>query len=132
MSNYASQPIKETAMTLNEGFFVSETLHEKKVTLPNGEESTLHFRELPAQEFVTFREEQNSDAVAIRTTAAQRLIAKSLRAADGKPVLDDKSALKLTAGGVTVLMTAVMEVNTFNAKKPSPSEVEPGSDTSSP
>ena len=117
-------------MSLDKSFFISDTLHEKKVTMPNGEDVVLHFRELPAQDFVNFREEQVSEDVAVRTTAAQRLIAKSLRTADGKPVLTEKTAINLTAGGVTVLMAAFMEVNTFSAKKPSPSETEPGSDIS--
>lgn len=104
-------------MSLNESFFVSEELHEKKVQLPDGSEHVLHFRELPAQEFIQYRNEQASDDPEIRKLAVARLIARALVNPDGSPALTDDQAKKLKPAAATALMAAIMEVNSFGAKK---------------
>lgn len=117
-------------MSLNESFFVSEKLHEKTVTLPDGSDHILHFREVPAPVFIRFREHQNSADETTRANAVATLIAASLCEPDGKPGITVDQALKLNVTAAQALMTAVMEVNQFQGKKPSPSEAESGSSSS--
>lgn len=117
-------------MSLNESFFVSEKLHEKTVTLPDGSAHVLHFREVPAPVFIRFREQQNSADQAIRDTAVANLIAASLCESDGKPAITAEQAMKLNVSAAQALATAVMEVNEFQGKKPSQSEAESGSSSS--
>ncbi len=116
-------------MKLDSAFLVGDKPKQKTVTLPDGTDHELYFKQIPAQDFVVFREEQQSEDAAVRTTAVPRLIAKSLCDESGKPVLTGKEHLGLTPAGCTALMQAVMEVNTFDAKKASPSEEATGSDT---
>lgn len=117
-------------MSLNDAFFVSSALHERKITLPDGSEHVLHFRELPAHEFVAYRDRQQSDDPEVRAGATPRLIALSLRNPDGTQALTEAKARELRPAAMRALVEAVMEVNTFGAKKPSPSEEASGSATS--
>ena len=117
-------------MSLNESFFVSEKLHEKSVTLPDGSNHILHFREVPAPVFIRFREQQNSADEAVRSAAIANLVAASLCEPDGKPAITVERAMKLNVAAAQALVTAVLEVNEFQGKKPSPSEAESGSSSS--
>jgi hypothetical protein len=117
-------------MSLNESFFVSEKLHEKTVTLPDGSDHILHFREVPAPVFIRFREQQRSEDETTRAHAVANLLAASLCEPDGKPAITVEQALKLNVSAAQALMNAVMEVNVFQGKKPSPSEAESGSSSS--
>lgn len=117
-------------MSLNELFFVSEKLHEKTVTLPDGSDHVLHFREVPAPVFIRFREQQRSEDDTTRANAVANLIAASLREADGNPAITVDQALNLNVAAAQALMNAVMEVNVFQGKKPSRSEAESGSSSS--
>lgn len=118
-------------MSLNDAFFVSKTLHEKKVTLPDGTEHTLHFAELPGTEFRKFQIAEQSEDEDARAGAMARLISASLRDPDGKPSITYKKALELKASAMGALFRAVLEVN-GNAGKTLPSEEGSGSTTSSP
>lgn len=117
-------------MTLDDSLFVSDTLHEKQVTLPDGSTHTFHFRELPQQDFMQYREEQASEDAEIRRLAPAKLIAKSLVNPDGTPAMDFGKAATLKLVAAQALLRAVMEANNFVAKKPSPSEAESGSSSS--
>lgn len=117
-------------MSLNELFFVSDKLHEKTVTLPDDSEHVLHFREVAAPVFIRFREQQSSADELTRANAVANLIAASLCESDGKPAITVDQALKLNVSAAQALMTAVLEVNQFQGKKPSPSEAESGSSSS--
>lgn len=117
-------------MNLAPSFFVSTTIHPKPVTLADGTTHTLNFRELPGHEWVRFRMEQQSPDPEVAAKAVPRLIAASLCLPDGKPAITEEQAFELKAEPMTALMKAVTEVNTFNAKKPSPSAAESGSSTS--
>lgn len=117
-------------MSLNDSFFVSEKLHEKTVTLPDGSAHILHFREVPAPVFIRFREQQNSADETTRANAVANLIAASLCEPDGKPGITAEQAMKLNVAAAKELVAAVMEVNEFQGKKLSPSVEESGSSTS--
>jgi len=117
-------------MSLNDAFFVSDKLHERKITLPDGSEHILHFRELPAHDFVAYRDRLQSEDAAIRAGAAPHLISLSLRNPDGTAALTEAKARELRPAAMRALLEAVMEANTFGGKKPSPSAEASGSATS--
>lgn len=117
-------------MSLHKSFFISPALHERKVLLSDGVEHVIHFRELGGHEFVRFREQQRSDDQEIRAQAVPALLALSVCNPDGSPAMTKDQAMKLKASAMSALMTACMEVNTFEGKKPSPSAEESGSATS--
>lgn len=116
-------------MSLDKAFFVSPTLHSRKVTLPDGSEHNLHFAELPGTEFRKFQIAEQSDDENARAGAMAKLISASLREKTGKPAITYQQALTLKVGAMRALFGAVLEVN-GNAGKGSPSEDRSGSTTS--
>lgn len=117
-------------MSISDKFFISPTLHERTVKLPDGSEHVLHFKELPASEFRRFRLAEQSDDENQQVGSMAKLIAASLREPDGKQALSYTKALELTAGAANALIAAVLEVNGFDGKKDSPSADLNGSATS--
>jgi hypothetical protein len=118
-------------MSLDAAFFISKTIHERKVKLPDGSEHVLYFRELSAVDFVRYREDQSSESAEVRALATPKMIALSLCEPDGKPAMSQEKAATLKPAAMRALFEAVLEVNTFDAKKPLPSEAASGSATSS-
>jgi hypothetical protein len=118
-------------MSISDKFFISPTLHERLVKLPDGSEHKLHFKELPASEFRRFRNAEQSEDEEKQVGSMAKLISASWCEADGKPVVTYTKALQLTAAGANALIAAVLEVNGFVGKKDSPSADQTGSDTSS-
>ncbi len=96
---------------LDAGFFVSDTIHPRKVKLPDGSEHELHFRELPAAEFRRFQIAERSENEDERIASIPKLIVASLCDPDGKPAITVKQAMKLKAAAMNELMNAVMDVN---------------------
>lgn len=117
-------------MSISEKFFVSATLHERTVKLPDGSEHVLHFKELPASEFRRFQIAEQSDDENQRVGSMAKLIAASLCEANGKAALSYTKALQLTSGAANALIAAVRDVNGFTGKKDSPSAEANGSATS--
>jgi len=114
-------------MSLNDAFFVSEKLHEKKIQLPDGSEHILHFAELPAHEFVRFRDQQASEDENIRARAAIRLLSQGVRNPDGSCAMTEAQAANLKPAPARALMDALMEANSSDPKKNLPSEADSGS-----
>lgn len=98
-------------MSLADGFFVSATVHERKVTLADGSEHTLHFREVPAGEYRRFMLAEASDDEDVRIGSLARLIAASVCEADGKPALTYEQASRLKPTAANALLEAVLAVN---------------------
>lgn len=96
---------------LADSFFVSPRVHEREVELPDGSKHTLHFRELPAVEFIKFRNTTLAGSEDAQAGATCRLVAASLCDADGKPELTLDRALTLTSLALKALFQAVMAVN---------------------
>jgi hypothetical protein len=117
-------------MSLSKDFFVSDTLHERSVEMPDGSKHIIHFAELSAADFTAFRDEQRSEDAKTRALATPRLLAKAVREPNGKPAMTVDQAVKLKPGPLRALFEAVLEVNTFDGKKPSPSAEGSGSATS--
>jgi hypothetical protein len=118
-------------MSISDKFFISPTLHERLVKLPDGSEHKLHFKELPASEFRRFRNAEQSEDEEKQVGSMAMLIAASLCEPNGKPALSYTKAQQLTAAAANALVAVVLEVNGFSGKKDSPSVEQTGSDTSS-
>jgi hypothetical protein len=117
---------------LSDALFVSDKLHQRDVTLPDGSVHALHFRELPAVEFRKFYRAERSDDDAKQAGSMAALIAASLCEPDGKPAITIKKALTLNAAATNAIMSAILDVNGFNAGNPSAPGATNGSGTSSP
>ena len=98
---------------LNESLFVSDAIVEKKVTLPDGTEHALYFKELPAIEFRKFQLIEQSDDEDVRATSMAKLIVASLCEPDGKPAITMKQAMRLKSSAMNAIVNAIMEVNGF-------------------
>lgn len=96
---------------LNEAFFVSTVVHEKKVKLSDGSEHVLFFRELPAVEFRRFTLAEQSENEDVRASSLAKLIAASLCDPDGKPAISVEKALMLKASAMNAIFEAMLEVN---------------------
>ena len=96
---------------LDDIFFVSPQVHEKKVKLPDGSEHTLYFKELPAVEFRRFALAEQSDNEDLKAVSLAKLITASLCEPDGKPAVTFEKALQLKASAMTSIFEAMMEVN---------------------
>ena len=96
---------------LDDDLFASDALIERSVTMPSGKTVTLHFRELPAVEFIRFQRiasEGNEDA---RDGAAAKLIAASVRNPDGSEAMSYENALTLKSGPLNAIFAVVLEIN---------------------
>lgn len=99
---------------LDDDFFASDALHERVVTLPNGTEHVLHFKQVAAIEFRKFQLAEQSGDEKKQVESMARLIAASLCEPDGKAALSLDKALKLNTAATTALFAKVLEVNGFN------------------
>lgn len=96
---------------LDADLFVSDALVERSVTLPTGKTVALHFKELPAVEFIRFHRiaaEGNEDA---RDGAAAKLVAASVRNPDGTQAMTYEKALTLKSGALNAIFAVVLEIN---------------------
>lgn len=96
---------------LDKSFFVSADVHERKVTLPDGKEHTLYFKELPAVEFRRFALAEQSESEDVRASSIAKLLSASVCEADGKPAITFEQALKLKASAMTEIFNALLDVN---------------------
>jgi hypothetical protein len=94
-----------------DGFFVSDAVHERRVTLADGTEHVLHFRELSVTDWRTWGFAERSEDDEVRAAAMSRLIAASLCEPDGSAAMTLEQALRLKPGVATALFTAVLDVN---------------------
>lgn len=94
-----------------DGFFVSDAVHERRVTLADGTEHVLHFRELAVTDWRMWGFAERSDDDEVRAAAMSRLIAASLCEPDGTAAMTVEQALRLKPGVATALFSAVLDVN---------------------
>lgn len=97
-------------MALDSAFFVSEAVHEQVVKLGN-EEHVLHFRELPAVEFIKMQAHLQSVDEDVRAAAMCKIVAKSVCEPDGKRSMTEDQALNLRTDALNALFTAILKVN---------------------
>lgn len=98
-------------MSKFEGFFVSVEVHERKVTLADGSEHVLHFRELPVTEFRRFALAERSEDADVRVGSMSQLIAASLCEPDGTPAMTFEQAARLKPAVATALFEAALSVS---------------------
>lgn len=104
-------------MKLSKSLFVSDEVHEKEVTLPNGEVHKLHFKELSAVEFRKFQMAEFSENDEVKATSMAKLISSSLVEADGKLALTMQQALKLNSAATNAMIAVILSVNGFGEQK---------------
>jgi hypothetical protein len=101
---------------MDQSLFVSDAVHERDVTLPDGTVHKLHFKEIPAVEFRKFYNAEQSKDEDVQAASMSRLIAASLCEPDGKPAITVAQAKKLRTAAMNAIASVVMEVNGFGAK----------------
>ena len=72
---------------LNSAFFIDEEVQERTVSLPDGGEHVLYFKQLPASEFRRFFMAMNTKDEEDLSAATCRLIAASVCYPDGTPAM---------------------------------------------
>lgn len=98
-------------MQLDDSFFVSSAVQERKVTLPDGKEHILFFKELPAIEFRRFYLASQSADEDVRVFSIAKLISMGLCDSDGKSAITAERAAQLKAGAMNEIFMALMDVN---------------------
>lgn len=97
-------------MPLDDAFFVSQSVHEQVVKLGN-EEHVLHFRELPAVEFIKMQAHLQSANEDVRAAAMCKIVAKSVCEPDGKRSMTEDQAMNLRTDALNALFSAILKVN---------------------
>lgn len=95
---------------LDDALFVSADLHEREVQI-GGKTVKLHFKELPAVEFIRFHGIQAGDDADARAGAAAKLIAASVCNPDGSLAMTYEKALTLKTGALNAIFAVVLEIN---------------------
>lgn len=96
---------------LDESLFVSAELHEREVKLPGGKAVRLHFRELPAIDFIRFHAALNGSDDDAKAGASARIVAAAVCQPDGTPAMTYDKALTLKPGALNALFSAAMAVS---------------------
>lgn len=115
---------------LDDSFFVSQSLHERPVTLPNGSTHRLHFRELTAAQVRGYQIAERSQDEEVQAGAIAKLIAASVCEPDGSPAMTYERARTLKPQAANALMGEILTINGMAAdaaKKPSPPAEQNGS-----
>lgn len=115
---------------LDAALFVSETVHEREITLGDGTKHKLHFREISAADFRKLQTSKNDEQAEL---AASKVIAKSLCNPDGTDCITPEQAATLKQGIRLAISLAIAEVNGIGSSvgKVLPPEATSGSGTSS-
>ncbi len=95
---------------LDKNLFISEEVHERKVTL-NKQEVTLWFKEIPAVEFRKYFLIEQGDDIDKQSDNMARLISVSLCNEDGSKAMTLEQARKLKPNAMIELFKQVLEVN---------------------
>jgi hypothetical protein len=94
-----------------DSFFVSDTIHEKEVTLADGKKHTLYFRELDTVAFRKFQIAERSDDENERAQSVAKLIVASLCEPDGKPAMSFEKAKRLKPSVSNAILSAIFALN---------------------
>jgi len=113
-------------------FFVSTEIHKRTVTLADGSEHELYFRELPVSVYRKFQIAEASEDEDVRAGSMARMIVASLCEPDGTPAMTYEEALNLKPNVSNRLFDAVISLGKSDAGKASPPGEKSGSSTSSP
>ena len=94
---------------LDDSLFVSDELHVREVQIGKSKKVKLHFRELPAVDFIRNNLSQ-SDADA-HAGAVAKLIAACVCNPDGSPAMSYEKALTLKTGPLNAIFAVVLKIN---------------------
>lgn len=100
-------------MTLNPALFASVEAHPRKVTLQDGTEVELYFREIPAIELRRQHLAETSDDPAVRDGALARLISVGLCNEDGTPAITPEQAGQLRPAVAGQMVTHILALAGF-------------------
>jgi len=120
-------------MPLPDAFFASAAVHDRKVTLADGQQYTVYFKEVTAVEVRSYQIAEQSEDSDEKSRAIARLIAASVCEPDGKRSMTYEQAQALKPKAAIELLRRVLEVNQIGgeaAKKILPSGASDGSGTS--
>lgn len=90
--------------------FVSSELHEREVAIGN-KKLKLHFRELPAVEFIRFQALLSGADENAKAGAAAKIVSAAVCLSTGEPAMSYEKALTLKMPALNALFAAAMEVN---------------------
>lgn len=119
-------------MPLSDSLFVSAQIHERTVTLGDGQKHTLFFKELPAVDFRAYQLAEHSADEAVKVTSMPKLIALSVCEPDGTPAMTLDRAKTLRPEVMIAIFHEILNLNRIGAqaKNSSPPEAKSGSGTS--
>lgn len=118
-------------MPLSDALFISEQIHEREVTLADGQKHVLYFKELPAVDFRSYQLAEHSADETVRVTSMPKLVALSVCEPDGKPAMTLERAKMLKPEVMVALFSVILDLNQIGskAKNSSPPEGKSGSGT---
>ena len=97
--------------TITDDMFATDDVIEHAVTLGDGVERTLYFRELSAMEFKQHLEAENSKDNKVRKESTARLISRCLVEPDGRRALTPVRAAKLKPSVSGAIFMAILRVS---------------------
>ncbi|WP_064746810.1 hypothetical protein [Lysobacter antibioticus] len=98
-------------MSLPDSFFVSPGVQARQVKLADGSSHTIHFKQLPAVDFLAVMDATDASTSEARNRGIAMLLVKGVCNADGSQAMTIDQAMKLRAGPMRSLYDALMEVN---------------------
>ena len=120
-------------MSLDASLFISSDIVSKTITMADGSEHVLHFKQLRSADFRRCYAGMNSADQDERSQSLAMLIEASLVNPDGSPAITAEQAAMLKPSVETQITTAIMAVNGFGEQEKKVSErvTKDGSGTSS-
>jgi len=100
-------------MGLDNALFIGDTIHPRPVTLGDGTEHMLHFREVPNPVLRRFTLIERSDDDEVRATSMAFLVAASLCEESGKPALTIEQAARLKPTVLGQCFEHALAINSF-------------------
>lgn len=107
---------------LADSLFLSEVVNKRTITLPDGTEHDLYFKEASSAVFRAYWRANGAEDLDEQEIAAARLIAASLINPDGTPAITVERAAKLKPTVSGQIIGKILEVNGF--VKPAPTKAE--------
>src|SRR5688572_1104693 len=101
----------KTFSSIPDSFFASDKPIPRQVTMQDGSEHTIHFKELPAFELDRWRAAQHAEDRETRIDATAKLLVLSVCEPGGSAALTVNQVKALKPAPLTQLLKSVLEVN---------------------
>lgn len=101
---------------LSDKFFISKDIVERKITMADGTEEVLFFKQLPNSAFERYALWCNSSNEDVVATAGARLLVLGLCEPDGKAAVDLATAERIKRPVMLSLLSALLDVNGYGKK----------------